>query len=176
METKFNNSVDEAQLNFEIAKILYKNTPLRKVRVANDIIPILVGIDFLFSIVIVLTDIVPKALFVIFTLTFFISYSILCNYIEKSNYKKQVSEKNLDNMISQIKENGFIEQFSQHSLFKPFSSKLSKPILYSDIEKIYLKSIEELNLQKVWQKQDIIEYKEKIVANKQRKIIEKYLN
>lgn len=91
METKFNNSVDEAQLNFEIAKILYKNTPLRKVRVANDIIPILVGIDFLFSIVIVLTDIVPKALFVIFTLTFFISYSILCNYIEKS-MKNQITK------------------------------------------------------------------------------------
>ena len=176
METKFNNSVDEAQLNFEIAKILYKNTPLGKVRGAKDIISILVSIDFLLSIVIVLTNLIPKISFIIFTLTFFILYYILCDYIEKSNYKKQVSEKNLDNMISQIKVNGFIEQFAEHSLFKPISSNLFKPILYSDIEKIYLKAIEELNLQKVWQKQDIIENEEKIVANKQRKIIEKYFN
>lgn len=151
-----NNDFEEARLNFKVAKILYQNM--------SPINICLIIISYLITIAVAILCFISMAHFILFKpfisnsseidLIFLLCLELIvsiCVYIIcclRSNPEpnKEVSNKRLVKMITKIKQCGLSKHFLKSDLFIPISNP-SKPILYSDVENIYLKAKKEFELQ-----------------------------
>lgn len=145
-----NKDFEEAQLNFEVAKILYQNmSPINTIGfiIIIALISVTVGI-LLFTLIM---SSIPNPSNIDFMLPIFVSFTVSCVLFFITNYfslntNKKVAAQHLVKMITKIKQCGLDKHFLKSDLFIPISNP-SKPILYSDVENIYLKAKKEFKLQ-----------------------------
>lgn len=147
-----NNDFEEARLNFEVAKILYQN--MSPIGIGLIIISALISIAvaILFFMAMVSSSIPNLSDFdtilvlyfsIILAICLFITFCLCCANFEPN---KKVSDKQLFKMITKVKQCGLSKHFLKSDLFITISNP-SKPILYSDVENIYLKAKKEFKLQ-----------------------------
>lgn len=152
-----NQEFQVAQINFKLANILYRNMPIFGIRLISIIIVsssmISMSISLLVSVFSAYSHHYEYNLssfdlvgFLIFDLIISLFLFVIFFFDVEGRANREVDDKTLKKIITQIKKSGFIENFLKSKLFMPISNP-SKPILYSDIENIYLKAKQEFELQ-----------------------------
>lgn len=152
-----NQEFQIAQINFKLANILYRNAPIFGMRVISTIIVA----SSMISMSILLFSSAFSAYshhyeynlssfdlvgFLIFDLIISIFLFVIFFLDVEGRANREVNDKTLKKIITQIKKSGLIEHFLQNDLFQPISNPY-KPILYSDVENIYLIAKQEFELQ-----------------------------
>ena len=143
----------KAQLNFEIATILYKNTPLMQSKLVECVALFLTFLVGFFNIQFfgnyISSNIflnIAFALVMVILLPFvFLRFLLIYDWFCLKDYTKPLKDKHFEKMIAQIKQRGLGEHFFHDDLFMKISNP-SRPILYLDVERIYQKALKEMKL------------------------------
>ena len=144
----------EAQLNFEIATILYKNTPFMQSKLVECVALFLTFLVGFFNIQFFANYIssniflnIAFALVMVMLLPFvFLRFLLIYDWFCLKDYTKPLKDKHLEEMIFQIKQSGLGEHFLHDDLFMEISNP-SRPILYLDVESVYRKALKEMKSQ-----------------------------
>lgn len=149
----FDMNEKEAQLNFEVATILYKNTPLMPSKLVECVALFLTFLVGFFNIQFFANYIssniflnIAFALVMVMLLPFvFLRFLLIYDWFVLKDYTKPLKDKHLEEMLFQIKQRGLGEHFLHSDLFMKISNP-SRPILYLDVERIYKKALKEIKL------------------------------
>lgn len=180
---ELNTNIQEEQLNFKLATILYSNTPLMQSKTTDTVAMVISSVISLFTTSYLLGNrsidfpylLSFSFVFLTCLLSCHLVYSEYQQHMVSSNKPKQVSDKNLAKMMKQIKTSGLMKQFLQCELFKIVSNPV-KPILYSDIEKIYSEALNRLKLkEKLTMEQEQVK-SEKLITKNQKELINQILS
>lgn len=150
----FDMNEKEAQLNFEVATILYKNTPLMPSKLVECVALFLTFLVGFFNIQFFVNYIssniflnIAFALVIVMILPFlFLRFLLIYDWFGLKDYTQPLKDKHFEKMLFQIKQRGLGEHFLHSDLFMEISNP-SRPILYLDVERVYKKALKEMKSQ-----------------------------
>lgn len=170
--------LEQNELNYKIAKILYNRTPLFKFRMylyAAAEGSVLVVVGFFINMILGMkeVDFDIYTLFFMSLVSLVVILLLIAAIVEQELDKTNFDNDKLKEALFKIKQEKLYEQFMSSKIFEKLVQP-SKPITYGDVDSVYFKIVAEKKelKQKIFQQEQ--DRYEKLLAKTQHEYIQKY--